>query len=517
MTLRDTQATDLTAPLSASIDADVASAVLETQDGGTIRVGCYVDGLVVPDGWGEDEAPDASRLWTRSGTAVGSGWRIDYGTSTARMLLSTGLYEALQVDYEFQGLNVGGLLGGRGEMGYDPPTGERGHVPHGGRYRTQGVRQALAFSRSPAGWLAADAVQEHLIGSVDIVSEGSHLPPGLGLLAEETCRAMGVTDVDPTARHMSPPLWAIVHGERSQAGRLIPPLTVLGEATNLFHPYNAGQWPGVTRTEWNQMLAFQIAQATAAGHLPILQQAVEHFAHRIGTIDADDAGCVQLLRQCLALLDMAGEWGAKLTKAALPLTVQAWNETNLECGPECGGGPAVIRNPLYDVRKISPVVVADCMPPGMERYSAGPECSAECSEECSVFPATTAAGWGMAHQAFAVPRVLPSLWWNGLPLVLVVINWTAEDSTSKGWFAPWLRAGWGGPVSRECSAECDRTVLYDVERLNADGTTTAIAADLADATHLLCSGISGTLTGQELSLGSVPAYSVQAYRLSQAG
>lgn len=490
-----------------TIDADVAAMVEAATT--TRWTGPFDARSVATDsGWTTAaQQTSAARLWTRSGSAQGgsSTFRFDYGSPSAQTLLADSVYQSL-ADAGFLGFSLGTVLD-VAEMGYDPPAlDDREHIPHGGASRPKGVRAML--DALPAGAVVTDHIQEHVAHKVDLAQDSDGLYPGHLELAEETVRSLGITDVDPVARHMSPPLWGIVYGERSQTGRLMPPLTTAGRSDSLYHPAGDGQWAGLTSAQWSQLLCWQAATLAVGGHVPLYQMPARRFMDRVRPdTDADVVTFLGAVQDALA--------GTLLEFSQPELPLRTGREVNSECSHECGAGPDTATNPVRYVRQISPTVVEDAIPPLVGQYHTGAECSSECSTECSRSPATDSTGWGAAHQAFPVRSVLHAVRRDRETgdLCLVLINWTATSAAWSGWFAPWLYAGFGGQVSLECSTECDQLNAYDVARINSDGTETSIGSSLADASLFTCSGTSGTISGREVRIGAVPAYSLQFYRI----
>lgn len=446
-----------------------------------------------------------ARLRYRNGDAVGgsSTVRFDYGSTTAQALLAESVYQTLDAA-GFVGWSLGTVLDAC-ELGYDPPTAaDREHVPHGGTYRARGIRAML--DRLPSGPRIVDHPQEFVAELLDLAQDfETHYPRHLEM-AEETLRSLDVLDVPAAARDMSPPLWAIVYGDRSQVGSLLPPLTTIGRSDSLYHP--VGAWTGLTATQWNQLLAWQLAAGLVHGVAPIFQTPTAHYAHRVQPDSAESV--VTMLDSAHAFLR-----NVLLTFSRADLPMVAGREVGDECGQECGAGPDTATNPVYYVRQISPTVAADVVPPRVGVYSAGPECGTECNSECSTSEATPTTGWGAAHQSFPVSSVVHALRRDPETgdLCLMLANWTGASAAWSGWFLPWAYDDFGGEVAQECGDECDLVATFSVASLDSAGTATALASGIDDATLFTCSGTSGTLTGRRLSLGAVPAYSVKAFRI----
>lgn len=447
-----------------------------------------------------------ARLRYRNGDPVGgsSAMRFDYGSTSAQTLLAESVYQTLDAA-GFVGWSLGTVLDSA-ELGYDPLTAaDREHVPHGGTYRARGIRAML--DSLPAGPRIADHPQEFSAHLLDLAQDfETHYPRHLEM-AEETLLALDVLDVPAAARDMSPPLWAIVYGDRSQVGALLPPLTTIGRTDSLYHP--VGAWTGLTATQWNQVLAWQVCSGVVHGVVPILQTPTAYSAHRVQPDTAEPIA--DLINSAQAFLR-----GALVMFSGGAMPLPAGRECTDECSQECGAGPDTATNPVYYVRQVSRAVAADVVPPRVGVYSAGPECGDECSEECSVFDATPTTGWGAAHQSFPVQSVVHAVRRDPETgdLCLVLANWTSAAAAWSGWFLPWVYGqDFGGEVAQECGDECDLVGTVDVASLDSTGSATTVATGLTDATLLTCSGISGTITGRQLSLGSVPAYSIQAYRI----
>jgi hypothetical protein len=228
---------------------------------------------------------------------------------------------------------------------------------------------------------------------------------------------------------------------------------------------------------------------------PILQTVADWYAFRIQP-DSDEP-IVSFLEMAFRALTDEG-WTAEhlaYGKQELPLVIEALgSEFSLEFSPEFGGGPTTVLNPA--------AVVPTLVPPDLR---------------ASVLPPT--AGWAHAHATAAVPvlAVLHGVFKHPTTgdRALVLINWTHAAAFFGGRFNPWLYWLDQGAFSAEFSAEFATTAPYRIDRLNQDGTTTVIATALDRHSNLLCSGTSGTISGQDVSLGAVPAYSIQAYRFRQ--
>lgn len=544
MTLSDTLATSLRAPLSRSID-EVLAAELETaRAAGGLKLSTHTDGLATgaDDGWAAPaDAGTAVELHDRNGQPRGGGTelRFDFGSARAQELLPQTLHKELARDYPFDGLHLDGALGGRGELGYDPATGDRAHVPHGGRYRTLGLRRFLDNARASMraqgrdGSLISSVPHECLADGVDLIEEGQGLLPNHAELAEETLLALGVTnaDVDPTARHMSPPLLSIVYGEKLQAGRLAMPFTTAPLAGNAWHAESGG----LTLEQWNQLLCFSLACVVVSGHTPLMTLPIEFNSYRVPA-DSQEP-CARFARMChRALTDQT--WAAPWLCGGIaehPLDRgfgSAWS-----AGFSAGwGGPQLTTwiNPFSWVKQISSHIVQQVGPPYLPRYSPGAAFSAGWSAGWQVAPKTPTTGWGGMHVAFPVPRVLSSFWRQRSTgdLLLMLFNPSAEPSQWIGRFLPWRVAGWGGPFSRGFSEGWSRSPSYRVDRLNArhspwslgwsggfggDGNsgTTTMATGLSGELSVRCSLTEATVSGKALYLGQVPAYSIQAYRFRQ--
>lgn len=513
----ETFATDLTFPLSSAIDVGMATAIQTAQDSGTLVIGTRASAAEVAtdSGWvsAQDDLESASRMWDRSGFPTGGTdtFRIDYATEAARMLLPDTLYLELSEDYELGGVNAGTV---DGTPAYDPPEEEATHVAHAGIERTEGLRE---FFVAVPGFKVADTHEEHLIGSVDLAGDGDDLIPDHMMLAEETVLGVGGADVDPVSRHMSPPLWSIIHGSRGAAGRPIAPLTTLARAGGLYHPDVGGFFPGLTAAQANDLMAWQAATLAVNGMVPVFQTVAEHFAHRL-THESSEAPVAFVGTLFDALTDTS--WCAQFLSYGLrelPLVVHyatsGLAEHNLEHNAEHGIGGGQALNPCR--AEIIALVRPDLRPavfPPLIGPLAGVEHNAEHNAEHNVF----GTGWSSQH-SFYVPTILHSVWRDRATgdICLVLVNWTSSAFAGTiGWFNPWLYWS-GGQHSHEHNAEHSLTEPYRIDRLNQDGTTTTIASGILDSSSLVASGVSGTISGRDLSLGSVPAYSVQAYRFSQ--
>jgi len=521
----DPTATVLTAPLSAAIDADLAAELVAAP--ATVTPLVHVDALQVAEGSGWVPAADlegSGRLWTRGGMpAVAGEFRIDYGSAVGQALLTDTLLAELLGSWPFDGVHLAGLLSGRGEPGYDPPEGDPAHLAHGGAYRSTGIRAAVAATRAlsnPIPDLTSDGIREPLVDTVDLVTEGDGWLPGHGELAEEDLLALGVSDVDLVARHMSPPLAAIVYHETAQAGRLVQPFTRATRSDSLHHPY-AG-WTGLTDDEWNQLLAFQVATVGIAGHLPLLPLPLEHYNDRLDP-DAAEPHCVRFARKIFAALRDT-TWCAQFLgfgRMETPLVHVA--------------ARTVTTNPLSWAKKISPRIWDACGIPGVPRYRAGGGWSDGWSDGWATGPETPTTGAGAVHVDFDVPCVLASFWRDPgtTDLGLILANWTNASAAWQGTFGLSRYAGWGNPgmFSDGWSDGWYRGPRYRIDELRGEGSAWSdgwsdgwgggppseveIASDLRAAISVECSGTAGTRTDQTIFLGAMPPYSVHAYRFRQ--
>lgn len=516
-------------PVVDSIDADLLEALAAAP--ATLTLAAPVDALQVAtdSGWVDsDDLVGAARLWNRAGGAAGDGeFRIDYGASAGAALLSDGLLsELLQAsDMPFTAVYLGGLVGGRGELGYDPPTAaSRGHLAHGGPARTRGVRTACEAIREQAGDLISDGPHEALLDAVDLVAQGDGWLPNHAELAEEDVRGTGGSDVDPVARHQSPSLWSIVHNERSQSGRRIMPFTRAARADSLHHPHlpdATDRWPGLTDDEWNQLLCYQVACVATSGHLPLFNLPLEYWNDRIDPDQVPTPQCVRFLRRAMAALRDT-DWCAQFLafgRAERPLKHIASRDTTA--------------NPLSWVQKINPRIVEAVGPPGMPVYNPGGGWSDGWSDGWATGAATPTTGAGGAHVAFDVPKVLASMWRDpgSTDLCLVLTNWTNAAAAWQGQFHPRRYADWGtGQFSDGWSDGWATGVGYRIDHLRSsfsawsDGWSDAwggaageeeIAAGLHGPISVECSGTAGTRSGQSIFLAAMPPYSIHAYRFRQ--
>lgn len=543
--------TTLSAPLADAINSDLAAALAAEAALGTLRIGTRADGLTVPAGWATatDEASSA-RLWDRAGRARGTAgeFRVDYGSALGQALLTDTLYRALARDWSFAGFDLGGMLGGQGERGYDPPATTRGHYPHGGAYRTAGVRASIqrltaeVATHDLASFVVGDAAQEYVLGDVDLLGEGEQLLPNQAELAAETFQALGVSDVDPVSRDLTPALWAGAYGERSQTGRRVMPFTTAPLATSIFHPHlGSAKWPGLTSAEWNQLLCYSLACVAISGHVPVLEMPMEFYAHRV--LPDSQEPCVRFLDQVFrALRDT--DWCAQFLafgRAELPLThaeprIGAYGMLLIS---DSGGATsatssrAVATNPFSWVKKIAPSIVQQVGPPGLPVYRGHGAWSDGFSDGWSHGPETPATGHGAMHQAFDVPAVLASFWRDRTTtdLGLVLMNWTSAPAAWEGRFTSRRYADWGsGRFSDGFSDGWATGPRYRVDSLPgptrswSDGFSDGwgrtsepitLATGLSVTTRLDFSGTAGAVSGSTLFCGPMPAYSVRCYRIRQ--
>lgn len=473
------------------VDPDLLAAAVTAQTAGTLRIAPLASAESLPtdsDILASDDLEAATRLWDRSGFPWGGSdtFRLDYASPSARTFLADGEYSSLLAD-GFQGISVGVV---DGAPGYDPPSEDREHVPHGGPYRTIGLREMFV---AIDGFTTAETHEEHLVGSVDFAPDATTAWPDHLLLAEEALYGYGVTDVAPEARNRSTPLWSIVYGPRAAAGRPVAPLTTLSRASNLFHPDIDNLYDGLTQDQATELQAWQIGSLVVSGMLPVLTTAAQYFAHRIQT-DADEPILDFLASAFQALRDE--DWTAtwiSFGQRELPLVQQSWSEHNGEHNAEHGLGVTLTSNPLLLVSHVIPDLQSSVMPPEMF-------------------------GDIDAISDFMVPRVLHSVWRDRASgdLLVLLVNWTAVEAGGPvGTFCPWLYWTDCGLHNLEHNAEHDLLTTFQIDRINDDGTETAVATGCSDAVNLLCSGTSGTVSGQDVSLGVVPAFTIQAYRLRQ--
>lgn len=475
--MSDPLATELTSPLADAIDADMAAAVASIQESGAIVVGALAPAasVSIASGW-VDPSTDgvgAGRLWDRVGQPVNGtdSFTIDYASKSGQDILPGGLYHELAETLEFGGVSIGTV---DGTPGFDPPASAREHIPHGGPYRTAGLR---AFLGTVPGFRVADFHEEGLVGSVDLAFDADDHTPGHLELASNALTASAASDVDPVARNRSVPLWALIYGRQAQAGRLVAPLTTLGRASQLSHPTVDSAWSGLSQAQANDLLCWQMAALAVNGMLPVLQTIAERFAFRLQGDSAEaPVAFAALLSQ--ALTDTS--WVASFLggQAEAPLVVSQWSEHNQEHNGEHGPGPALKNNPAAPVPLL-----------------------AQPSDRADLLPPTAAFSDAAGTTAFPVRAVLHSVWRDRATddVCAVFVNWTSETQGSVGIFNPWLYWS-GGQTNHEHNAEHDLVAAYRIDELLSDGTSTEVATGVEDSTTLVV---------------SVPAYSLKAYRFRQ--
>lgn len=465
------------------VDDDLLAAAIQAQADGTLKIAAGAASSAFASDAIDATAHAGARLWDRAGLPVGGAdvFTIDYGSSLGVAISGTILQELL--DDGFLGVAADFT---DGTPAYDPPTAEdRGHVPHGGNDRTKGIRAAAAEADA---FLTTALHEEYLIGSVDAAEDGHHGWPDLFLAAEEAVQSLGVTDVTPESRNPSTPIWSLLYASRAVAGRLVAPLTTEGLSGNLIH----GDDAGLSADQQTELIAYQFMSLTVAGMTPMLQTAAESFAHRIQP-DAQERA-LPVIRDCFeALMDRDGLAGwLSCGYRQLPLVQQAWNEHNGEHNGEHGPGMMLGANPFAPVASCDSDIWQRVLPPAMQAHL-------------------------MAFRDFPVLRALHSVWKNADGDVLVFLaNWTLVDASgAAGTFCPWLYWQDCGEHNLEHSAEHDLVTPFRVDVIALDGTATELATGCSDALNLLCSGTAGALSGQDLSLGAVPALSTLALRFRE--
>jgi len=528
-------------PLSSSVDDGVEQVVRDANATGLRRIACYTEGLTidVDSGWVSDLLDTNMRMWARDGSPIGefavgsTPFRVDLGSALGQNTMVDRMYQGLIAQFGFSGFYVDGVLGGRGEISYDPPNSTRGHIPHGGYYRTDGIRKFFTslrnklrtYSEFDSGFLISEGVQEFVHNCVDLTQEAYLLYPNHMALSEEFLYGLGVSDVDIVARHMSPPLWSIVYNEYSQASRLTVPLNKCGRSDNAtYHPFTLSEgriYEGLSSSEWNQLISWNYSTVAISGYLPLVQCVADIFDHRLTSLDAGEP-CINFLKMIFkALRDT--DWCAQFLSfgsSQLPLNTSIANGSDFSDDFSDDFGPGIINslsiNPCYWARKINPSVLAVSQPPliGIYHSSVDADFSSDFSNDFANATVTSSFGWGGAHQGFPVASILHSMWRDRQSgdLCLVLMNWTENDSSLRGSFSPHLYDGFGGQFSNDFSDDFDNSRSFRIDRLNEDGTTTEMATGISGSATINCGGTEATISGIEVFLGRVPAYTVQAYR-----
>lgn len=494
MTLLIPTVPSILVPISDSINPIIGAAIVSVQESGEVAVATEssAESVAVSSGWVSSSIlAAASRLWDRYGQPVGgtSTFRFDYASPSARTLLTDGLYHELSQEWEFSGFDIGSV---DGEPGYDPPASNREHVPHGGNGRTVGLREFLA---AVPGFKISQFHEEHLIGSVDLAQDADDSYPGLYDLSEESILSLGVTDVHPVSRRPSPPLWSLIYGQRGQSGRLIAPITSAARSGGLIHPTKDGLWTGLSQSQWNDIFAFQAAMLAINGILPMMQASVESLTFR--THSDSPESIVGFIQSIFSAMSSSG-WAAAFMSFGLreaDLVVGHYgSEFSREFSSEFGGGEALVENPFSAI----PTYVA-------------PEFRADLTPLANGFDGSS------PFASFVVQGVMHSVWRSRTDdsIGLVVANWTSEDRGWSGRFNPWIYWTGSGAFSAEFSAEFPVAETYRIDRLNTDGIDTSIATGIQGSSVMTFSGTEGTISGSSVSLGILPAYSIQAYRFTQ--
>ena len=536
MTLTDPTATVITKPAASVIDADLSAALAAEALLGTLVLAAYLDGLTVAVGSGWVESTDltgAMRLFDRAGVArVADTFAVDLGTPGAEAIAERILAEVLALPFE--AVHMDGASGGTVELGYDPPAGDRGHLPHGGEHWTKGVRRLFAAARTAgAASVTTTTVQEHVIGSVDLASEGDTMLPFHAEMADTASPA----DVDPASRNQSPPLWSIVYGENSQAGRLVMPMLQAALATSVFHPYEPGstdRWPGITAEELHDAICLSIACAVMAGHTPMHQ--LRHALHEFRMVQGtNDPATVFAEHAQQALTDL--HWTARFLthgRAELPLVTDG-SDWGRDWSADWGGTRETKTNPFSAFRKVSPLIHDDVAPPLLPRIQTAGDWGPDWGPDFNTGDATDeTVGQAQQARAFPVPKVLHVMRRDRRTgdLCLIVCNWTGTAATMAGAFQPRLYGGTDGDFNNDWSADWDRGQAFRVDRLHGGGSDWSndfgpdwggtgdpdplpMGTGLRGAMSLSCSGTEATTSaaGDVLFLGAVPARTIQAYRI----
>lgn len=474
--------------MTSLVDPDLQAAAVAAQASGSVQIvaGAPAESLDTDSPFVDATDLEASwRLFDRAGLPWGGSdvFRIDYASPDGATFMPDGVFLDLQTA-GFAGVAIGDV---DGAPGYGPSDSEADHIANGGPYRTRGLR---AMIRSVDGPVTAGTHEEHLVGDVDFAQDIGAWP-GHRLLAEEELFPIGVTDMAPEARNRGTPLWSVIYGARAAGGRAIGPITTLARAGHLNHP--SGVYDGLTTDQANEMQAWEILSLVIEGMTPALATRAEHYAHRVQTGSGEPI--LDVLAdgfQALSDESWIAPW-ISYGQRMLPLVQQSWSEHNGEHNAEHGPGTTLSGNPIAPISSVLPDL-RDAVLPG------------------EMVDDADAAG------DFLVPRALHSVWKDratGQVLVMFA-NWSAvEAGGAAGTFCPWLYWDDCGDHSLEHNAEHEIVTPFAIDELGADGTVTSIATSCDDAVNLLCSGTPGTVSGQDVSLGAVPAFAIQAYRITQ--
>lgn len=522
----DTFATELRKPVSSAIDPGIAAAIAAAP--AAVSVITQVDANAIPagDGYAED-LPEAARLHTRAGGAKGAGeFRLDLGEASAQRALADGVLADL-AEQGFEGAQLEGLTGGRGEPGYDSMDGERSHVPHGGAYRTQGARRAAAAARESLPVLTAGAVQEGALDVVDLSEQGTQITPGLGECAAEALLATGVAaaDVEAQARHLSPPIWSIIYGPLSQSGRHVAALVDAARDTS---PFATTAWPGLTESELCRVLAFSIASVAINGHLPMHRMPLELASFRL----AETHDVVRFAARVQAALSDGGWLAPYLRDGTSEEPLARRSDWSHGFRTRSFGSRNTCAHPYVALQKINPAIYGLVAPPGAAQWRAAGQFSSGFSRGFRRGPASGATGWDCVHSSFQVPQILSSLWRSGTDLCLAMMNPRDVAGSLGGRLVPWARAGWGGNFSHGFSRGFSSVRRWSVYRL--DGGLSAwsggfsggfggsrgrvlVRSGLHGRVSFECSGTEGDLSpsGRVLYLGDVQPYAVKGYLFTQ--
>lgn len=544
VTIRDPEASPIPSPVVASVDAALVATLATAKTTQPLDTIAHTDALAQPagSGWLDDVQADAPGAILRDLAGVPltdeGEIRLDLGAPSATGILPASLHAELARDADMDGVYLDGVGSGRGEPSYDPheDPAAREHVPHGGDYGRQGTRAMAAQAKAEvmgeggAGHIVATATHEGLASVIDLAEESvDGLWPVICELLE--VGRDGTDSIEPVARHSSPPLVQIAHGERAMAGRIVMPFNHAARDTSLWHPGLNGK-TGLTRDELNQLLAVQLAACVVSGTVPILSAPADFTAWQMQSGDSEPV--LPMLGQAFdAFADE--RWTANYVRGLVqPPLVMDTSDWGDDFGDDFGGSRPKAVNPFALVKRIAKGIVNRIGPPGLPRWTAGGDFGDDFGDDFDTSPTTPETGIAAMHLAFDVPQVLAGVFRarGSTDLCLVLANWTNADANWGGWFVP-RNYGWqAGQFSDDWGDDWAKGQRFRIDRLvggrsdwgndfgddfgNQTETTMEMATRLSGPVLLDCSGVQATRSaGGAVLLGPVPAYKIQAYRIRQ--